>query len=95
MIKEAAQSSLMQRVAAEPMILTPGQMLYLATRAGAEALGIEDATGDLSEGKDADFVLLQPSEKTPRGLAALLTLADVSWIWQVWAAGQMVHERES
>jgi guanine deaminase len=93
MIKEAAQSYLMQRVAADPMSLTPAQMLYLATRAGAEALGIEDATGDLSEGMDADFVLLRPPAEAPRGLAALLTLADASWIRQVWAAGQMVHER--
>jgi len=95
MIQEAAQSYLMQRVATEPIILTPAQMLYLATRAGAEALGIEDATGDLSEGKDADFVLLQPPVEAPRRLAALLTLADASWIRQVWAAGQMVHEREN
>jgi guanine deaminase len=95
MIKEAAQAYLMQRVAAEPMTLTPAQMLYLATRAGAKALGIEDATGDLSPGKDADFVLLQPPKGTPRGLAALLTLADASWIRQVWAAGQAIHERKN
>ena len=38
MLKEGLQAYLMQRVAPEPMTLSPAQMLYLATRAGAEAL---------------------------------------------------------
>ncbi len=95
MIKEAAQAYLMQRVATEPMTLTPAQMLYLATRAGAEALGIENTVGDLSAGKDADFVLLQPPQGTQGGLASLLTLADASWIRQVWAGGEVVHKGEA
>ena len=39
MLKEALQAYLLQRLAPEPMTLSPAQMLYLATRAGAEALG--------------------------------------------------------
>ncbi len=37
-------------------------MLYLATRAGAEALDIENETGDFTPGKAADFVYLRPPE---------------------------------
>ncbi|HEX4278641.1 MAG TPA: guanine deaminase, partial [Bryobacteraceae bacterium] len=56
MLKEALQAYLMQRVAAQANTLSPAQMLYLATRAGAEAFGIENETGDFEAGKSADFV---------------------------------------
>ena len=62
MLKEGLQAYLMQRVAPQPITLSPAQMLYLATRAGAEALGIEDQTGDFETGKAADFVYLRPPE---------------------------------
>lgn len=87
MLKEALQAHLMQRVAPEPFTLSPAQMLYLATRAGAEALGIEDETGDFETGKAADFVYLRPPEGSvlagvlkrledpDRIVAALFTLA--------------------
>jgi guanine deaminase len=54
---------LMQRVAPRPVILTAGQLLYLATRAGAEALGLEEETGNFEKGRAADLVNLKP----PRG----------------------------
>src|ERR1019366_8948708 len=41
MMKESLQAYLQQRVAVDPMTLNPAQMLYLATRAGADALGID------------------------------------------------------
>jgi guanine deaminase len=62
MLKEGLQAYLMQRVASEPITLSPSQMLYLATRAGAEALGIANQTGDFENGKSADFVYLRPPE---------------------------------
>jgi guanine deaminase len=34
------------------------EALYLATLAGAKALGISDRIGSLDPGKDADFVIL-------------------------------------
>ncbi len=58
-LKEALQAHLLQRVAADPMTVTPAQMLYLATRAGAEALGMEAEIGDFSVGNQADFVVLR------------------------------------
>ena len=42
-------------------------LLYLATRAGAEALGLEGEAGDFGPGKSADFVYLRPPEGTSSG----------------------------
>jgi guanine deaminase len=44
-----------------PTALAPGQLLYLGTLAGAQALSMSDRIGNLDAGKDADFVVLDPS----------------------------------
>jgi guanine deaminase len=102
MFKEALQTYLMQRVAAEPLMLNPGQLLYLATRAGAEALGIGGQTGDFVTGKDADYIYLRPPEDSTlaavlqsaedpeRILAAIFTLAGAESIREVHIAGDLV-----
>ena len=104
MMKEALQAYLMQRVASEPMTLTPAQMLYLATRAGAEALSLETETGDFTPGKAADLVYLRPwagstlhtvlthTEDPERMLAALLTLAEQDSVGEVRIEGDVVFE---
>ncbi len=104
MLKEALQAYLMQRVAPESMTLSAGQMLYLATRAGAEALGLEDETGDFESGKTADWVYLAPPENSPLAgvmkraddpeqmLAALFTLAGAESVREVRVAGDLVFE---
>ncbi len=61
LLKEALHSYMMQRLAPEPMVLSPAQMLFLATRAGAEALSVENETGDFTPGKAADLVYLKPA----------------------------------
>jgi len=103
-LKEALQAYLMQRVAAEPMTLSAAQMLYLATRAGAEALAMEDETGDFTPGKAADLVYLKPcagstlhtvlthTEDPDRMLAALFTLAEQDSIGEVRIEGDVVFE---
>lgn len=80
--------------------LTPAQLLYLATRAGAEALKLADEVGDLTPGKSADFVLLRPpagstleavlqhSPSAEASLAALFTLAREESIAEVYLAGK-------
>lgn len=105
MMKEALQSYLMQRVAAQPLTLSPAQMLYLATRAGAEALALENETGDFTPGRAADFVYLQPArdsvleavlkrtETSDQILAALFTLADTKTIREVTVNGNVVFNR--
>ena len=40
--------------------LTPAHLLYLATRAGARALGLDHRVGDFAVGKDFDAVWLRP-----------------------------------
>ena len=87
MLKEALQAYAMQRVPPDGMLLSPAHLLYLATRAGAEALNLENETGDFAIGKSADFVYLKAPEGSPleavldraegmeRSLAALFTLA--------------------
>jgi len=103
-LKEGLQAYLMQRVAAAPLVLNPAQLLYLATRAGAESLGIEDETGDFSTGKKADFVYLRPSEGSPlevvldhaetpeRMLSALFTLGGSESVRGTWVEGNAVFE---
>jgi guanine deaminase len=70
MLKEGLQAYLTQRLAPSPVTLNAAQLLYLASRAGAEALGIEDEIGDFTPGKSADFVYLRPPETSP--LAAVM-----------------------
>src|SRR5699024_478949 len=41
--------------------LAPARMLYLATLAGAQALAIDTCVGNLQVGKEADFVVLDPT----------------------------------
>jgi guanine deaminase len=92
MMKEALHAYLLQRVAADRTTLTPAQMLYLATRAGAEALGMSDRVGDFTPGKAADFVYLKPPLEREIGLGALFTMADAQWIRETRVAGDLVYE---
>jgi guanine deaminase len=107
MLKEGLQAYLMQRIAPEPMNLSPAQMLYLATRAGAEALGIEDQTGDFECGKAADLVYLRPPESSvlagvlkrledpERIIAALFTLAGAESVAEVRVSDHAVIDRRN
>jgi guanine deaminase len=101
--KEALQAYLVQRVAVERVTLNTGQLLYLATRAGAEALGVEGETGDLTPGKSADYVYLRPVAGSPLSmvaahaesaedlLPALLTLAGQESVAEVCVGGRKVY----
>ena len=88
-MKEALQAHLLQRVAPDPITITPAQMLYLSTRAGAEALGMESTIGDFMPGKSADYVVLRPE----RALAALFTPGAAS-IVEVRVEGELIYEAE-
>jgi guanine deaminase len=107
MLKEGLQAHLLQRLAAEPLTLDPAQLLYLATRAGAEALEIEDETGDFTPGKSADFVYVRAPGNSPleavihgadgmeRILAAIFTLGDSASIGEVRVSGRAVYCAEA
>jgi len=102
MLKEALQAYLMQRVAPDGFTLDPGMLLYFATRAGAEALGLESEIGDLRAGKAADFVYLRPPANSPldvvlrhaesprHALGALFMLAGPESVREVRVAGSKI-----
>jgi guanine deaminase len=103
MLKEALQAYLMQRVAPQGFVLDSAHLLYLATRAGAEALGLSDEVGDFQPGKAADFVYLRPVAGTPfaaiveqsenpeRVLSAIFTLARQETVGEVRVQGTVVY----
>lgn len=82
--------------------LGPAHLLWLATGAGASALGLSDEVGDLSVGKSADFVLVRPpagstletvldrAESVESKPGALFTLAREESIDEVRVAGKVV-----
>lgn len=85
--------------------MSPARMLYLATLAGAEGLSIEDRVGNLSVGKEADFVVLDP-EATPllarrtslahdvaEKLFAIFILGDDRCVESTWLYGKRQHQR--
>jgi guanine deaminase len=103
MLKEGLQAYLLQRLAPDGVLLSPGHLLYLATRAGAKALGLDEEIGDFSPGKAADLVYLRPPEGSPlaavieqardtdRILAALFTLGGAESVREVRVEGAAVY----
>src|SRR6185437_10092430 len=89
---------------ADGVPLTAAHLLYLATGAGADALGLSDQIGDLSTGKQFDAVWLSPPPRSALAVGlthaanpddalnkvfALATPADVR---DVWVAGTRVTD---
>jgi guanine deaminase len=74
----------------------------MATRAGANALGMGDDTGDFTPGKAADFVCLRPAPGTvleevvqhasdlQQALSAMVTMAGSESVLEVRVAGDVV-----
>jgi guanine deaminase len=103
-LKEGLQAYLTQRLAPGGRMLTAAELLYLGTRAGADALGLGGEIGDFSVGKAADFVYLRPPERSPlaavmrnapseeRMLAAILTLATADTVRETWVGGDCVFD---
>ncbi len=107
MLKEGLQAYLMQRVATDAFVLDPARLCYLATRAGAEAVGLGDEIGDFLPGKAADFVYVRPpagsplaavlerAENSVQVLAALFTLAGAESVQEVRVEGSPVYRAAS
>jgi guanine deaminase len=95
-----------QRLKSDGQALGPVELLYLATRAGAQALGLDDKVGDLRPGKSADLIAIRPprhstleavlrTEPTPESqLGAIITLARETSVEQVRVAGAVVFSRD-
>jgi guanine deaminase len=104
MLKEGLQAYFMQQLMPDGAKLTPSQLLYLVTRAGAEALNLQDLTGDFSSGKAFDAVYIRPPEHSPlavlmqhtdsleRVLAGVFTLGSSTDVQNVWVQGQTVKD---
>jgi guanine deaminase len=104
MLKEGLLAYLTQRLAPNPVTLNAAHLLYLATRAGADALGLEDQIGDFTVGKFADFVYVRPPETSPlmavmrnpisseRLLGAIFTLAGAECIEETCVEGNPVFQ---
>jgi len=104
-LKEGLVAYQGQMVATESIRLTPAHLLWLATRAGAEVLGLGDTVGDLTPGQAADMVLLRPPESSTlakalarvesadHALGALITLAREESVASTWVGGERVHRR--
>ncbi len=90
------------RLLPDGMPLSAAHLLYLATRAGAEALGLAAETATSPPGKSADLVRLCPAEGTPpaaaveraespeRLLGALIAQAGAESVREVRVRGEVV-----
>jgi guanine deaminase len=107
LLKEGLQAYMLQRLASDGLTLNSAQLLYLATRAGAEALGVAAQTGDLRPGKSADYVYLRPVAKSPLEivaahaasaadlLSAIFTLGNQECVAEVCVRGRKVYSRNA
>jgi guanine deaminase len=101
MPKEALQAYFVQQLLGlAGLPLTPVHLLYLVTRAGARALGLDESVGDFAVGKDFDAVWLRPvagstlavnlrhARDTTDALARIFSLATPADVAGVWIRGQ-------
>ncbi|WP_293181407.1 guanine deaminase [Oceanithermus sp.] len=105
LLGEAMDAYKTQRVREDGVNLSAAALLWLATRAGAAALGQADEAGGLEAGKSADLVWLRPlpnstleavlnhAESAERALGALFALAREAEVAAVWIRGRPVYER--
>jgi guanine deaminase len=103
LLKEGLQAYLMQRVAPAGVTLDAARLCYLATLAGAEAVGLGDEIGDFRDGKAADLVYLRAPVGSPlaavlqrvkspeEALTAIFTLAGAESVREVRVAGDAVY----
>ncbi len=95
---------LLESTRSDGVALGPAHLLYLATRAGALALGLDDL-GDLTPGRQADLLLLRPPENSTladvlaqspsaeASLGAIFTLAREESVREVFVAGEPLFTR--
>jgi guanine deaminase len=103
LFKEGLQAYFMQQLLGDAGLpLAPADLLHLATRSGALALGLDHEVGDLSVGKAFDALWLRPPEASPlavavrhadsasEALARVFALAGPADVAGVWIAGEPV-----
>lgn len=108
LLKEGLQAHFMQNLMGEAGVaLSPAHLLYLATLAGAQALGLEGQTGSFEVGKQFDAVYLSSAPGTPldavfrhasspeRALAAAFATGTPADVARVWIGGDEMHTRSA
>ena len=103
LFKEGLQAYFVQQLLGPAGLpLEPADLLHLATRSGALALGLDHEVGDLSVGKAFDALWLRPIETSPlaialrhadsasEALARVFALAGPADVAGVWVAGEPV-----
>jgi guanine deaminase len=106
LFKEGVQAYFIQQLLGdEGTALTSAHLLYLATAAGAKALGLAEQIGDLSAGKEFDAVWLRPAAGSildvglrhaadaDNALAKIFALGTPADVAGVWIAGDRVRNR--
>lgn len=105
LLKEGLMAYQVQMLLAEGFRLAPRHLLYLSTKAGADALGLGAEVGDLTPGRSADYVLMRPpagstldvalrnSSSAEQALGSLFTLAREESVQEVRVAGERVFRR--
>ncbi|RIH89495.1 Guanine deaminase [Meiothermus luteus] len=100
LLKEGLMAYLTQRHAPDGVNLTPAHLLYLATQAGAEILGLGEEVGSLVPGKAADVVWIKPEpgstlevhfrhlDSVEDLLGSLFTLHGEAKVQKVWLDGR-------
>jgi guanine deaminase len=104
LLKEGLQAYFAQQLLGDHgLALTSAHLLYLATAAGAEALGLDSEVGDLSVGKRFDAQLLRPADGSPLAvgvahasdadetLSRIFTLGTPADVQAVWIDGELLH----
>ena len=103
LFKEGLQAYFHQRLLGPEGPLTSTDLLHLATAAGAQALGLADEVGDLSEGKQFDATWVRPragdaldlclrhASSPEDALAKIFALGHDSDVAGVWVGGRRVR----
>lgn len=103
LFKEGLQAYFAQRLLGDAgLALTSTHLLWLCTRAGADALGLGAQVGDLSVGKQFDAIWLRPAAGAPLAaglrratsaqdaLAKVFALGSPSDVCGVWVGGDRI-----
>ena len=104
LFKEGLQAYFVQQLLGrEGHRLSAAHLLWLASSAGAEVLGLSDTVGDFSVGKEFDALWLRPSagctldvalrhaDSTDEAVAKAFALAGPADVAGTWVAGEPVH----
>jgi guanine deaminase len=106
LFKEGLQAYFTQQLLGrEGHRLTAGHLLHLATKAGADALGLPDVVGDFSVGKELDALWVRPepgstldvalrhADSPDDALAKAFALAGPADVRETWVAGTPIRLR--